>query len=248
MAKDWAVNQEQRERTLANKREMDNQRWSHRTKALDDLEVGTAVAIQNQTGINPTKWDKTGIVLENNPNSKVMIKVDVSRRVTMRNRRFVRPMEPTLRNDSRPIPARRRTAQQPPIRLELPMKTPTSSSPAQAEHVDEAPADVRGGEPDVRFEEVSDTEDIHYQVDVWQDGKAVDDCDDAQERGRDCDQVGLFEDVTEAQEPNDGSTRPKRSPNPNSKYSSDDYDLNYVGSKSRTKNRRSIRRAGHSSR
>jgi hypothetical protein len=40
---------------------MDNQRWSHRTKDLDDLEVGTAVAIQNQTGPNPTKWDKTGI-------------------------------------------------------------------------------------------------------------------------------------------------------------------------------------------
>ena len=32
--KDWAVIQEHRERTLANKREMDNQRWSHRTKAL----------------------------------------------------------------------------------------------------------------------------------------------------------------------------------------------------------------------
>jgi hypothetical protein len=59
-AKDWAVTQEHRERTLANKREMDNQRWSHRTKTLDDLEVGTAVAIQNQTGNNPTKWDKTG--------------------------------------------------------------------------------------------------------------------------------------------------------------------------------------------
>jgi hypothetical protein len=92
-AKDWAVTQEQRERTLANKRDMDNQRWSYRTKALDDLEVGTAVAIQNQTGSNPTKWDNTGIVIENKPNSKVMIRVDGSRRVTMRNRRFVRPME-----------------------------------------------------------------------------------------------------------------------------------------------------------
>jgi hypothetical protein len=110
-AKDWAVTQEHRERTLANKMEMDNQRWSHRTKALDDLEVGTAVAIQNETGPNPTKWDKTGIVLENKPNNKVMIKVNGSRRVTMRNRRFVRPMEPTLRITTRP--ARRRPATQP---------------------------------------------------------------------------------------------------------------------------------------
>ena len=91
-AKDWAVSQEHRERTLANKREMDHQRWSYRTKDLQELEVGTAVTIQNQTGNNPTKWDKTGIILENKPNSKVMIKVDGSRRVTMRNRRFVRPM------------------------------------------------------------------------------------------------------------------------------------------------------------
>jgi hypothetical protein len=66
---------------LANKREMDNQRCSHRTKALNDLEIGTAVAIQNQTGNNPTKWDKTGIVIENKPNSKVM---NGSRRVTSR--------------------------------------------------------------------------------------------------------------------------------------------------------------------
>ena len=60
-AKDWAVSQEHRERTLANKRKMDNQRWSHRTKALHDLKVGTAVTIQNPTGSNPTKWDKTGL-------------------------------------------------------------------------------------------------------------------------------------------------------------------------------------------
>jgi hypothetical protein len=129
-AKDWAVTKEHRERTLANKRVMDNMRWSHRTKAFDDLEVGTAAAIQNQTGKNnSTDWDKTGIVLETKPNSKVMIKVDRSSRVAMRNRRFVRPMEPMLRNDTRPVlPARRRTAQQPPTRQELPRKNPPSRS------------------------------------------------------------------------------------------------------------------------
>jgi hypothetical protein len=138
-------------------------------QALDDLEVGTAVAIQNQTGTNPTKWDKTGIVLENKPNCKVMIKVDGSRRVTMRNRRFVRPMEPTLRNNTRPEPARRRPAPQPTIRQELPRKTPPSSSPVQADHVDETPAVLPEGGRDVCFEEVHDTEDVqlHHPVDVW---------------------------------------------------------------------------------
>ena len=69
-AKDWAVSQEHRERTFANKREMDNQRWSHRTKDLDELEVGTAVAIQNQTGPNPTKWDKRASSSRTSPTAR----------------------------------------------------------------------------------------------------------------------------------------------------------------------------------
>ena len=45
-------------------------------------------------------------------------------------------------------------------------------------------------------------------------------------------------------EPEVGSTRPRRTVKPNSKYSSDVYDLSYVGQKSRHRSRRSIRRAG----
>jgi hypothetical protein len=196
---------------------------------------------------NPPKWDKTGIVIENKPNSKVMIMVDESRRVTMRKRKFVRPTEPTLRNATRSEPGRRRTAQRPPIRQELQKKNPPSRPPVQTEHVDEAPTEEHGGEPDVRFEEVRETDKIHHHVDVRQDDRAEDDRDDAHAGGHD-DQYrdSLFEDVTEAPEPNEGSTRPKRSPKPNPKYSPDDYDLNYVGSKSRPRSRRSIRRAGYS--
>ena len=47
-AKDWAVMQEHRERTLVTKRELDNKTWNQRTRELDELEGGTAVAIQNQ--------------------------------------------------------------------------------------------------------------------------------------------------------------------------------------------------------
>jgi hypothetical protein len=146
---------------------MDNQRWSHRTKTLNDLEVGTAVAIQNQTGPNPTKWDKTGIVLENKPNNKVMIKVNGSRRATMR------PMGTTLRITMRPAPARRRPATQPTTRQELPRRTPLSSPPVDVDNVDETPAEVREGVHDVRFEEVHDTEGVHHEVDVRQDVDAA---------------------------------------------------------------------------
>merc|ERR1711891_138360 len=95
-AKDWVVTQEYRERTLALKREADHEKWSQRTRDLDMLEVGTPVIIQNQTGINPTKWDKTGVVLENKPHSQVLVRVDGSRRVTLRNRRFIRELNPSL--------------------------------------------------------------------------------------------------------------------------------------------------------
>jgi hypothetical protein len=89
-AKDWFVTQEYRERTLANKKESDDKKWKEKTKDLDDLEIW-----------RPDKLDKTGIVLENKPHSQVLIRVDGSRRVTMRNRRFVRRLDPTLREHVR---------------------------------------------------------------------------------------------------------------------------------------------------
>jgi hypothetical protein len=183
-AKDWAVSQEHRERTLDNKREMDHQRWSHRTKDLDDLEVGTAVAIQNQTEPNPTKWDKTGVVLENIPNSKVMIKVDGSRRVTLRNRRFVRPMETSLRTTTRQAPTRRRPATPPTTRQEQPRGTLPSCPRVDVDRVDEVPVEIREEVCDVRFEEVHDTEDVHHEVDVRQDDATTKVKDDAQAGGR----------------------------------------------------------------
>ena len=59
---------------------------------MRELKVGLPVAIKNQTGNKPTKWDKTGIVLENNPHSQVKIKVDGSHMVTTLNRQFVKPL------------------------------------------------------------------------------------------------------------------------------------------------------------
>jgi hypothetical protein len=137
---------------------MDNQRGSHRTKDHDDLEVGTAVAIQNQTGPNPTEWDKTGNVLEKKPNSEVMIEVDGCRHITKRNRRFVRPKETTLRTTTRPAPVWR----EPTTRQELPRRIPLSSPPVDADNVDETQAEVREEDRDVRFEKVYNTEDVPH--------------------------------------------------------------------------------------
>ena len=113
-------------------------------------------------------------------------------------------MDPRLRNDTRPLPTRRRTEWQQPIRQELPRRSPPSQAPVQEERFDEAPAEVRGVDPEVRFGEVQDTEDVHHQVDVWQDARAVDDLDDAPaSECDDRDQEQLLDDVDKVQEPNE---------------------------------------------
>ena len=56
-----SVTQEYREWTMAKKRESDVKKWREKTRDLEDLEIGTPSPIQNQTGKNPNKWDKTGI-------------------------------------------------------------------------------------------------------------------------------------------------------------------------------------------
>ena len=95
---------EHRERTLAKKRDQDGQRWAARTKDFEEIEIGTPVSIQNQTGSHPTKWDKTGIVLENRPYHQVLVRVDGSRRATLRNRRFIRPLYKDLKRHGNPNP------------------------------------------------------------------------------------------------------------------------------------------------
>ena len=56
--------------------------------------------MQNQTGRDKTKWDKTGVILENKPHKQVLVKMDGSRRMTLRNRRFIKQIIPPV--DTRP--------------------------------------------------------------------------------------------------------------------------------------------------
>ena len=63
-------------------------------KALPPLSIGDRCFIQNQTGIAPKKWDRTGLVTEVLDHDQYMVKVDGSGRVTRRNRRFLRAFKP----------------------------------------------------------------------------------------------------------------------------------------------------------
>ena len=57
-----------------------------------------AVAVQNQTGRYPTKWDKTVVIIEIKKHSHVLVKMDGSWKVSFCNRRFVKQILPPVRH------------------------------------------------------------------------------------------------------------------------------------------------------
>ena len=65
-----------------------HERWSEHTKQLRPLVVGDTVRIQNQVGPHPSKWDKTGRVIEVRQFDQYVVRVDGSGRVTLRNRKL----------------------------------------------------------------------------------------------------------------------------------------------------------------
>ena len=83
-----------REEALRNRHLKTAERLSEHTRRLPHLIVGDHVRIQNQTGNNPRKWDKTGMVVEVRQFNQYLIRVDGSGRVTLRNRKFLRQYEP----------------------------------------------------------------------------------------------------------------------------------------------------------
>ena len=106
----------------------DSERLSAHTRILPPLTVGDCVRIQNQTGPSPTKWDKTGIVIEVRQFDQYVIRVDGSGRVTLRNRKFLRLYHPVLaRAPIATLPTPTTTATQyQPLSPMTPKVTPTS--------------------------------------------------------------------------------------------------------------------------
>ena len=69
------------------------------SRPLRPLALGQKVFLQNQQGTSPTKWDRSGIVVESLGHDQYRVKVDGSGRLTLRNRRFLRantPVTPTI--------------------------------------------------------------------------------------------------------------------------------------------------------
>ena len=92
----WQETLSNREGALRNRHMRVAERLSAHTRVLPPLSVGDCVRIQNQTGPHPTKWDKTGIVIEVRQFDQYVVRVDGSGRVTLRNRKFLRHYVPVV--------------------------------------------------------------------------------------------------------------------------------------------------------
>ena len=89
------------------------------SKDLPPLSVGNSVLIQNQLGNHPKRWEKRGTVVEVLPHRQYKVRVDGSRRITLRNRQFLKHYKPLIVED-KPKPV-----------ISKPMKeTPDSSTHA----------------------------------------------------------------------------------------------------------------------
>ena len=92
--KQWKEIRELRKIAMAKRHVSDSERYDRTAHDLLPLEEGASVRIQNQTGPRPHRWEKTGIVVEAKLNKQYVVKVDGSNRVTLRNRRFLRKIDP----------------------------------------------------------------------------------------------------------------------------------------------------------
>ena len=92
----WRETLMSREEALRNRHMRAAERLSEHTRSLPPLVVGDCVRIQNQTGPHPTKWDKTGMVIEVRQYDQYVVRVDGSGRVTLRNRKFLRKYLPVI--------------------------------------------------------------------------------------------------------------------------------------------------------
>ena len=92
----WRETLSAREEALRIRHMKDAERWTEHTKSIPPLIVGDDVRIQNQTGNNPRKWNKTGKMVEVRQHNQYAIRVDGSGRITLRNRKFLRKFTPVM--------------------------------------------------------------------------------------------------------------------------------------------------------
>ena len=99
----WHNLAEQRELALAVRGSKMKERLSANVKELKPLKVGDACIVQNQSGNYPKRWDKTGTIVAPGDFDQYQLRMDGSRRITLRNRKFLRKVD-SFRDTYSPAP------------------------------------------------------------------------------------------------------------------------------------------------
>lgn len=86
---DWANNIMQRERSMTAKNMDVKTKYDMNSKTLSELSVGTEVLCQNT---RDNKWSKSGVIVEVGDHRQYYIKMHGSGRVSLRNRKHLRPL------------------------------------------------------------------------------------------------------------------------------------------------------------
>ena len=73
-----------------------HERLSEHTRVVPPLAIGNCVRLHNMDGPHPTKWDRTGIVVEVRQFDQYVVRVDGSERVTLRNIKYLRLYTPHI--------------------------------------------------------------------------------------------------------------------------------------------------------
>ena len=92
----WRETLQAREDALRIRHMRAHERLSEHTRVLPPLIIGNCVRLQNLVGPHPTKWDRTGIVVEVRQYDQYVIRVDGSGRVTLCNRKHLRQYTPHI--------------------------------------------------------------------------------------------------------------------------------------------------------
>ena len=118
----WREAWEIKERAMRERAVKSVEKLNNNCRALAKLSPGDKVFVQNQTGKNSTKWEKSGTVMMDRGHDSYDVKIDGSGRVTPRNRRFLRKFDPLTMSPPAP------TTWAPPTSLPTPDNRPQTES------------------------------------------------------------------------------------------------------------------------
>ena len=90
----WKEIADKREQALARRSTKANESCKEHTRLLRPLVIGDFVFVQNQSGNHKLRWDRSGQVVKVNGFDQYTVKLEGSRRLIIRNRKFLRKFNP----------------------------------------------------------------------------------------------------------------------------------------------------------